>query len=250
MKTIRLFLSTLIICFSFQLSAQQGINYKALVKDNSGNVVANDLIVIQFTILKGAGLTNVYLETHTPTTDANGFVIVNIGEGTTSDDFSAIDWGADDHYLNVQINTGGGLVDMGTTQFMAVPYAINANVANNVSGLEAIDEGNGIGWRLIGKDSLNYGSLGDSAVDLSYSDLLSNDFGATGLVAFASGYRTIASESVSTAMGNSTTASVRSEALWRCTKMIFVIWMISASPMILLRPDQPFQRRVMQMEAA
>uniref|UniRef100_UPI0040494022 Lcl C-terminal domain-containing protein n=1 Tax=Gelidibacter sp. TaxID=2018083 RepID=UPI0040494022 len=114
--------------------AQQGINYKAIVKDGSGNVVANDLIQVQFTILQGA--TSIYQETHSPTTDANGIVILNIGEGIPiSGTFSTIDWSADDHYLNVQINTGGGLTDMGTTQFMAVPYAMHALTAESVSSV-------------------------------------------------------------------------------------------------------------------
>src|SRR5690606_33402763 len=114
--------------------AQQGINYKAIIKDGSGNVVANDLIQVQFTILQGAA--SVYQETHSPTTDANGIVILNIGEGAPiSGTFNAIDWSADDHYLNVQINTGGGLTDMGTTQFMAVPYAMHAKTAESVSSV-------------------------------------------------------------------------------------------------------------------
>lgn len=120
--------------------AQQGINYKAIVKDGSGNVVANDLIQVQFTILQGS--TSVYQETHSPTTDANGIVIINIGEGTPiSGTFSTIDWSADDHYLNVQINTGGGLTDMGTTQFMAVPYAIHAKTAESVSSVTTYSVG-------------------------------------------------------------------------------------------------------------
>ncbi len=120
--------------------AQQGINYKAIVKDGSGNVVANDLIQVQFTILQGA--TSVYQETHSPTTDANGIVVLNIGEGTPiSGTFNAIDWSADDHYLNVQINTGGGLTDMGTTQFMAVPYAIHAKTAESVSSVTTYSVG-------------------------------------------------------------------------------------------------------------
>lgn len=120
--------------------AQQGINYKAIVKDGSGNVVANDLIQVQFTILQGA--TSVYQETHSPTTDANGIVILNIGEGAPiSGTFNAIDWSADDHYLNVQINTGGGLTDMGTTQFMAVPYAIHAKTAESVNSVTTYSVG-------------------------------------------------------------------------------------------------------------
>ena len=66
--------------------------------------------------------------------------IVNIGLGTPiSGDFTTIDWGSDDHFLNVQINTGGGLTDMGTTQFMAVPYALSA--ANAASKIDDLTDG-------------------------------------------------------------------------------------------------------------
>ena len=50
----------------------------------------------------------------------------------------------------------------------------------NISGLEAIDEGNGIGWRLIGRDVLNYGNIGVYAIDLSFSATPSLTRGATG----------------------------------------------------------------------
>jgi len=113
------------LLFSITSFAQQGINYKALVKDGAGVIVANDLIVVQFIILDGA--TAVYEETHTPTTDANGIIILNIGEGTpVTGTFSTIDWSSTNHYLNVKIDTGGGLQDMGTTAFKTVPYAMLA----------------------------------------------------------------------------------------------------------------------------
>ncbi|MEM5566679.1 tail fiber domain-containing protein [Psychroserpens sp. AS72] len=118
------------------MQAQQGINYKAVIKDAIGNVLANQTITIQFQILKGEGMTNVYQEYHTPTTDINGIAFVNIGTGTTSDVFADIDWRNDDHFLNVQINTGSGLIDLGTTQFMAVPYALTAaNAATKINEL-------------------------------------------------------------------------------------------------------------------
>ncbi|OAB78687.1 hypothetical protein [Cochleicola gelatinilyticus] len=114
--------------FSAITVAQQGINYKAIVKDGSGSIVANDLIQVQFAILEGA--TSVYSETHSPTTDANGLIILNIGEGTPiTGTFDAIDWANDAHFLNVQINTGDGLTDMGTTEFKTVPYAITSGDA-------------------------------------------------------------------------------------------------------------------------
>tara|TARA_R110002124_G_scaffold5301_1_gene33024 strand:- start:37827 stop:39965 length:2139 start_codon:yes stop_codon:yes gene_type:complete len=203
-------LFTLLFLITGITFAQQSINYKALIKDGTGNVVANDLIQIEFTILQGAGQTNVYQESHAPTTDANGIVIVNIGEGSPiSGTFNAIDWAADDHYLNVQVNTGGGLTDMGTTQFMAVPYAKQAEtatVANNVTGLESLDEGNGIGRRLVGSNPIYFGDIGISAVDLSASNTL-NAYGATGAYSFASGRNAIASGRYTMASNYGNTAS-------------------------------------------
>ena len=78
-------LTTLIILLiSITAMAQRAINYKALIKDNLGNVVANQNITIEFSILEGPEIAFadiVYVETHSVTTDANGIVIANIGEG-------------------------------------------------------------------------------------------------------------------------------------------------------------------------
>ncbi len=188
---------------------QNGINYKALIKDASGNVIANTTVQIQFTIIQD--VTDVYTETHSPTTDANGIIIVNIGEGTaTSGGFNTINWAEENHSLNVQVDTGAGLVDLGTTQFMSVPYAKHAESAtnaSNVSGLEALDEGNGIGWRLIDRNPDNYGDIGLNAVDLSYNLTISTVRGATGFHSTAMGFNTTASGSYSTAIGGNTIAS-------------------------------------------
>ena len=47
------------------------------------------------------------------------------------------------------------------------------------TGLEAINEGNGIGWRLIGRDPANYGNIGKDSVDFSVSDNPSTTLGPT-----------------------------------------------------------------------
>jgi hypothetical protein len=132
-KTILFFIALLI---AISALAQQGINYKAIIKDNSGNVVTNDLIQVQFSIRTSTNVAdNVYVETHSQTTDANGLIILNIGEGgATTGVFTDIDW-ANNYYLNVHVNTGAGLVDMGTIKFMAVPYTLHAErtaIADNV----------------------------------------------------------------------------------------------------------------------
>ncbi|WP_178988190.1 tail fiber domain-containing protein [Winogradskyella schleiferi] len=140
-------LITLIIALLFTITsfAQQGINYKAVIKDNQDNALANELIEeLQFTIT--TGISAVYQETHSATTDDKGIIIVNIGEGTpTAGTFDTIDWSNGSHFLNVQINTGNGLTDMGTSQFMAVPYALfAANVATKIDDLsDAKSDANG-----------------------------------------------------------------------------------------------------------
>lgn len=70
-----------------------------------------------------------------------------------------------------------------------------------VTGLEKIDEGNGGGWRLIGRTAANYGPIGVSATDLSISTSLSDTAGAFGAYALCSGFNTTASGVFSTASG-------------------------------------------------
>jgi len=210
--------------------AQQGINYKAIVKDNFGNVLANQSVTVQFTINRA--LTMFYQEDHIVNSDANGLVVLNIGTGNILfGDFNTIDWSSGNFFLKVEIDTGSGLVNLGSTQFRAVPYALYAETSGTAdpSGLEAIDEGNGIGWRLVGKNPSYYGNIGYQAVDLSHSDVDGNlNLGATGsystsmgsytkasgLGSTAMGDNTIASNSFSTAIGINTTASgIRSTAM-------------------------------------
>tara|TARA_R110002049_G_scaffold275213_1_gene453241 strand:- start:28324 stop:30189 length:1866 start_codon:yes stop_codon:yes gene_type:complete len=188
--------------------AQNGISYKALIKDDLGNVIANSSIDIKFKILESDAQVNVYEETHSPTTDDNGIVIINIGEGAiVSGNFGNINWGNDDHYLNVRIDSGSGYVDLGTVQFSAVPYAFHAKKAANVKGLEPLDEGNGVGWRLADRNPINYGDIGYNAIDLSFSSSGLIEKGALGLNSFATGFFTTASGDYATSMGYNTEAS-------------------------------------------
>jgi hypothetical protein len=137
--------TTLLIIFLITMSsfAQQGFNYKAVIKDDQGNVVVNQNVTIQFTILdalSGGGIES--QETHYAIMpDANGIVIAIIGEGTQSLSyglFNDINWGSHAHYVQVGIDITGGtnFEGMGTSEFMAVPYAKYANragAADNVS---------------------------------------------------------------------------------------------------------------------
>lgn len=133
----------LLLFFTVCMFAQQGINYKAVIKDGSGNILATTPVSIRFTIYKGVALTNtVYQETHTPTTDANGLVTINIGKGTVgvTGVFDTIDWASDDHFLNEKINAGAGIIDMGTTAFKAVPYALYATKTGSITEVQTLED--------------------------------------------------------------------------------------------------------------
>ena len=208
--TITVIITILISISSF---AQQGINYKAILKDTNGNVIADTTILLNFIITQipepGVTGTIVYHEIHTYTTNADGLVILNIGEGdpATSEIFTDIDWSIGQHFLQTLISYDGNEIVFEPTPFQAVPYAKYAETAGNVNGLEAIDEGNGIGWRLKGRNTDYHDTLGENAIDLSYSPFTSSPRGATGSNSIVMGRRTLASGDYSTAIGNGASAS-------------------------------------------
>ena len=122
----------------FGQNVPQGINYQAVARDSSGDVLMNQSLTIQFSIISDITTSAVsWQETHTVSTNDYGLYTAIIGQGTaTSVGFSAtfdvIDWGASNHLLKVEVDYGNGLVDMGTTTFMSVPYSIySANLQSS-----------------------------------------------------------------------------------------------------------------------
>lgn len=75
------------------------------------------------------------------------------------------------------------------------------------SGLETIDEGNGNGLRVIGRNPDNFGNIGLGAIDLSRSEAASSSYGATGENSFAQGQNVTASGYSSIAAGFDSIAS-------------------------------------------
>jgi Chaperone of endosialidase len=131
-------ISTFLYIFTYGQTVPQGFNYQAIVRDANGEVLANDLITVQFSIRTiNANGTIVYRETHLGSTTDLGQVNLVIGNGTPNiGTFSGIDWASGESlFLQVELNTGNGLQDMGTQQLVSVPYAILANEAQIAHGL-------------------------------------------------------------------------------------------------------------------
>ena len=150
MKKMLCFFALCVVVLGY--SQPNSINYKALIKDNNGNIVANQTIDIRFTIIANTGPTNVYQEIHyDAVTDNNGIVILNIGAGaSTLNTFSSIDWAVDSYSLKVEIDTNldGSFIDLGTTPFAAVPYALSSldnYWSKNANGIDTTEGNVGIG---------------------------------------------------------------------------------------------------------
>ena len=113
-------------------SVPQGINYQAVARDANGDVLMNQALTIQFSIISDITTSAVsWQETHQATTNDYGLFTAVIGQGTSTSvgsslTFDVIDWGASNHLLKVEIDYGSGYLDMGTTAFMSVPYALNS----------------------------------------------------------------------------------------------------------------------------
>ena len=123
----------------FAQSVPQGINYQAVARDANGDVLMNQALTIQFSVISDITTSAVsWQETHQVSTNDYGLYTAIIGQGTTtsvgsSATFDVIDWGASNHLLKVEVDYGGGLIDMGTTAFMSVPYSLNADPTDELN---------------------------------------------------------------------------------------------------------------------
>jgi len=136
-RTLLTILSVLFYTITFTQSVPQGINYQAVARDASGAVLMNQALTIQFSVISDITTSAVsWQETHSVSTNDYGLYTAIIGGGiSTSAGFSAtfdvVDWGASNHLLKVEVDYGSGLVDMGTTAFMSVPYALSSGSTIN-----------------------------------------------------------------------------------------------------------------------
>lgn len=126
------------ICILIEVHAQSPdlFSYQAVVRDNLGKVISSKAVSLKFSILKTTATgTAQYVETHKPTTDANGLISIEIGAGVVSSGtFASIDWATDKYFLKVELDPAGGssYSNMGTTQLISVPYAKHAETAIRV----------------------------------------------------------------------------------------------------------------------
>jgi hypothetical protein len=142
-----IYINTFLVIFAlsilaiFSQEAPQGINYQAVARDFTGEELTNQSISVRLSIISGSPGGQVeWVENHSVTTNRFGLFNLVIGQGTreggAKEKFSELKWGLLPHYLKVAVKfqENGEYLDMGTTQFFSVPYAIYAEYAASGSG--------------------------------------------------------------------------------------------------------------------
>ena len=102
----------------------QKVKYQAVVRDGANTVLNNQAVGMQLTLRQGSvGGLAVYTETFSTSTNAFGLVNLDIGTGTTTDDFATIDWSVGPYFVEIAVDiTGGASYSvMGISQLMSGP---------------------------------------------------------------------------------------------------------------------------------
>lgn len=123
---LALFLFLPILSFSQSPTA---IPYQAIVRNNSGSILADTPINVVFKIHSNTFNGPIsYEESHSTTSNSLGLIALSVGSGTPSVGiFNDIKWGEGNQFLHVMVNSGNGPIDLGTQQLLSVPYSFYSN---------------------------------------------------------------------------------------------------------------------------
>ena len=107
-KTFTLFAAVLLTA-TVWAQTPQSFKYQAVARDASGEVIANQKLSFQISILNGSKSgTPVYTETHVDSTNQFGLVTLEIGTGTTTEDFTGINWSNGTYFIQIEMDASGG----------------------------------------------------------------------------------------------------------------------------------------------
>ena len=134
MKQILSILAAVLFTANVFAQTPQKMSYQAVIRNSSNALVTSVTVGMRISILQGSATgTAVYTETQTPTTNANGLVSIEIGNGAG---FSAINWANDVYFIKTETDPIGGsnYTITGTSQLLSVPYALYAKTAESITG--------------------------------------------------------------------------------------------------------------------
>lgn len=147
-----IFTLTLLMNSSIFAQTPEKLSYQAVIRDSDDALVTNTQVGMQISVLEGSATgTAVYTETQTPTTNNNGLVSIEIGEGAA---FANIDWSNGTYFIKTETDPAGGTdySITGSSQLLSVPYALNAKTADAIPTATVAGEmqyWNGTEWTIV-----------------------------------------------------------------------------------------------------
>ena len=127
MKRYLLIIAMLISSVVIMAQAPQSMNFQALVRNASNELVTNQQVTIEVSVVNSSN-DEVYKEQQSVMTNENGVATMVIGEGTPLiGAFSEIVWSADSYKLLANIKTDNDENEYsGVTPLLSVPYSLYA----------------------------------------------------------------------------------------------------------------------------
>ena len=137
MKTIKHFIFALTLFAGTMALAQapEKMSYQAVIRNSASALVNNQAVGMKISILQGSATgTAVYVETQTPTSNANGLVSLEIGSGNVvSGSMATINWANGPFFIKTETDpTGGTSYSLtGTSQLLSTPFALYAKTSGS-----------------------------------------------------------------------------------------------------------------------
>ena len=138
MKAISAFLVlVLAVCPELVSQVPSGFKFQAVARDQQYSLIKHTTISVTIAIRSGSadGVLE-WEEVHATSTNEFGLFSLDICTGNelrsggSVQDIKDIPWAAADHYLDLKIDAGNGIVSLGSTRLLSVPYSL---VSSNIS---------------------------------------------------------------------------------------------------------------------
>jgi len=113
----------------------RGFNYQAIARDINGQVLQNEMVILQFGLYAGQTVTEpAWQELQVATTDEFGAFSLTVGHGQKSggtlNSYEDLDYAAADYWLKVELKDGSEFYEISFRELLSVPYA---EVARNAT---------------------------------------------------------------------------------------------------------------------
>jgi len=135
MNKIYSIIAGLLMTASVFAQVPEKMSYQAIVRNGSNTLINSTAVGMKISILQGSSNgTAVYVETQTPSTNANGLVSLEIGTGAIiTGTFAAINWANGPYFIKTETDPTGGTnyTITGTSQLLSVPFALHTKTAEN-----------------------------------------------------------------------------------------------------------------------